>query len=200
MALEDALSSEVEWPNRMERERISNAFALKGFPGCVGLIDGTLLKLSQQPKKDGETYFDCKRNYSLNAQVVCDNKKNHIFFSGMPGACADSTCLRRSSLYEKLKIDTHISSQFFDAGQYLIADSGYVPLPHLVCAYRNAAGSPEREDVEVESRNFNLTVKIRSVGCGVLLETLCKVEKLKELTAALNRTSENTEKQIAKIR
>ncbi|KAL2619823.1 hypothetical protein R1flu_000028 [Riccia fluitans] len=71
------------------------------------------------------------------------------------------------------------------------------------------------EDVEVESRNF----KIRSVGCGVLLETLFsrenkvtveiqylrsisegQVEKLKELTAALNRTSENTEKQIAKIR
>ncbi|KAL3682553.1 hypothetical protein R1sor_000575 [Riccia sorocarpa] len=145
-ALEDALSQEVVWPNREERRRISSAFSLKGFPGCVELIDGTLLKLSQRPKKDGETYFDSKRNYSLNAEIVCDDKRRIIyFFSGMPGSCADSTCLRRPSLYEKLKTDIHISSQFFDSGQYLLADSGYVPLPHLVCAYRNAAGCPEKE-------------------------------------------------------
>ncbi|KAL3691189.1 hypothetical protein R1sor_004840 [Riccia sorocarpa] len=145
-ALEDALSNEVVWPDRVERRRISDVFAVKGFPGCIGLIDGTLLKLSQRPKEDGETYFDRKRNYSLNAQIVCDDKRRILyFFSGMPGSSADSTCLRRSSLYQVLKTETYVNSQFFDSGQYLLADSGYVPLPHLVCAYRNATGSAERE-------------------------------------------------------
>lgn len=66
-----------------ERQVITEAFALKGFPGFVGLIDGTLLPLAQRPHHHGEVYFDRKSRYSLNAQVVCDHQQRiRYLFTG----------------------------------------------------------------------------------------------------------------------
>ncbi|KAL3677662.1 hypothetical protein R1sor_020618 [Riccia sorocarpa] len=92
-ALESAMVHEIAWPNRQERAVNSAHFAELGFLGCIGLVDGTLVKLSQQPRDDGETYFDRK----------------------MPSSCHDLTCLRRSSLWGRLG-----STQYFDNGQYLL--------------------------------------------------------------------------------
>ncbi|KAL3680419.1 hypothetical protein R1sor_023375 [Riccia sorocarpa] len=102
-ALESAMGHEIAWPNRQERAVNSVHFAELGFPGCIGLVDGTLVKLSQRPRDDGETYFDRKSNYSMNVQVICDQHKRVIyFFAGMLGSCHDLTCLRRSSLWKPL--------------------------------------------------------------------------------------------------
>ncbi|KAL3689182.1 hypothetical protein R1sor_015491 [Riccia sorocarpa] len=121
-ALESAMGHEIAWPDRQERAVNSAHFAGLGFPGCIGLVDGTLVKLSQRPRDDGETYFDRKSNYSMNVQVICDQNKRVIyFFAGMPGSCHDLTCLRRSSLWGRLG-----SAQLFDNGQYLLGDSGYI--------------------------------------------------------------------------
>ncbi|KAL3698918.1 hypothetical protein R1sor_016940 [Riccia sorocarpa] len=99
-ALESAMGHEIAWPDRQERAVNSAHFAGLDFPGCIGLVDATLVKLSQRPRDDGETYFDRKSNYSMNVQVICDQNKRVIyFFAGMPGSCHDLTCLRRSSLW-----------------------------------------------------------------------------------------------------
>lgn len=82
-ALHDTFVDQVKWPNVQERVRISDVFAAKGFPGCVGLLDGTLFPLSQKPHLHGETYYDRKSRYSINAQIVCDDKKKIIYcFTG----------------------------------------------------------------------------------------------------------------------
>ncbi|KAL3681719.1 hypothetical protein R1sor_024675 [Riccia sorocarpa] len=68
IALESCMGHEIAWLDRQGRAAIAEHFAALGFPGYVGLVDGTLVKLSQRPRDDGETYFDRKSNYSLNAQ------------------------------------------------------------------------------------------------------------------------------------
>ncbi|KAL3697279.1 hypothetical protein R1sor_011355 [Riccia sorocarpa] len=75
--LESAMGHEIAWPDLQERVVNSGHFAGLGFPGCIGLVDVTLVKLSQRPRDDGETYFDRK----------------------MLGSCHDLTCLRWSSLW-----------------------------------------------------------------------------------------------------
>ncbi|KAL3676189.1 hypothetical protein R1sor_026137 [Riccia sorocarpa] len=118
MALESCMGHEIARPDRQERAAISTHFEALGFPGCIGLVDGTLVKLSQRPRDDGETYFDCKSNYSLNVQVICDQNKRVIyFFAGMLGSCHELTCLRRSGLWRRLN-----SAQLFDSGQYLLGE------------------------------------------------------------------------------
>ncbi|KAL3676130.1 hypothetical protein R1sor_026078 [Riccia sorocarpa] len=80
VALESCMGHEIAWPDRQERAQSAAHFVSLGFPGCVGLIDDILVKLSQQPRDDGETYVDRKSNYSLNVQVVCDENKHVIYF------------------------------------------------------------------------------------------------------------------------
>jgi hypothetical protein len=65
----------VRWPNEQERRQISQRMSTQGFIGCVGFIDGTTIPLAQKPGVDGECYFDRKQRYSLNAQVVCDDRR-----------------------------------------------------------------------------------------------------------------------------
>ncbi|KAL2611761.1 hypothetical protein R1flu_023453 [Riccia fluitans] len=79
-AIECCLKNEISWPNRLERTRIASVFAVGGFPGCIGLVDGTTIKLSQCPAEDGETYFDRKGDYSINAQIISDDRKCIIYF------------------------------------------------------------------------------------------------------------------------
>ncbi|KAL3690504.1 hypothetical protein R1sor_016813 [Riccia sorocarpa] len=79
-AIESAMGHEIAWPDRHKRAVNSVHFAELGFPGCIGLVDGTLVNLSQRPRDDGETYFDRKSNYSMNVHVICDQNKRVIYF------------------------------------------------------------------------------------------------------------------------
>ncbi|CAM6082673.1 unnamed protein product [Calypogeia fissa] len=141
VALEDALKPYLQWPVRAERRRIADKFSKKGFPGCVGLIDGTLIPLSQRPKESGECYYDRKCRYSMNAQVVCDHRQKILFlYTGMPGSCSDITCYKRSSLYKQQ--NTH---RLFSRAQYILGDSGYYPMEHMVAAYKRCESNADRE-------------------------------------------------------
>ncbi|KNE87435.1 hypothetical protein PSTG_19180 [Puccinia striiformis f. sp. tritici PST-78] len=59
----------VQWPNRERRAEISEVLRMEGFEGCMGFVDGTTIPLFQRPGFDGETFFDRKKRYSLNAQI-----------------------------------------------------------------------------------------------------------------------------------
>ncbi|KAL3690575.1 hypothetical protein R1sor_016884 [Riccia sorocarpa] len=94
-----------------------------------------------------------KSNYSMNVQVICDQNKRVIyFFAGMPGSCHDLTCLRRSSLWGRLG-----SAQLFDNGQYLLGDSGYIPLDRHVCSYKRTGDDMDKVD-------FNTCIAHARVG------------------------------------
>jgi len=63
----------------------------EGFKGCIGFVDGTTFPIFQRPGFNGKTFFDRKKHYSLNVQVICDCDKYIIaFITGWPGSCADS--------------------------------------------------------------------------------------------------------------
>ncbi|KAL3679875.1 hypothetical protein R1sor_022831 [Riccia sorocarpa] len=180
-ALESTMGHEIAWPDRQERAVNSAHFAGLGFPGCIGLVDDTLVKLAQRPRDDGETYFDRKSNYSMNVEVICDQNKRVIyFFAGMPGSCHDLTCLRRSSLWGRLG-----SAQLFDNGQYLLGDSGYILLDRLVCSYKRTACDMDKVD-------FNTCVAHARVGnehCIGILKACWHL--LKEIRTQLRNPAEN---------
>ncbi|KAA1104941.1 hypothetical protein PGTUg99_001894 [Puccinia graminis f. sp. tritici] len=121
----------VMWPNSTRRAEISEVMKNEGFVGCVRFVDGTTIPLFQRPGYDGEVFYDRKRRYSINAQIICDcDKYITSFITGWPGTCRDSLVYKRMQLHLN-------SSQYFDDGQYLLADSAYEVSKTDVPAYKN---------------------------------------------------------------
>ncbi|KAL3690094.1 hypothetical protein R1sor_016403 [Riccia sorocarpa] len=117
----------------------------------------------------------------MNVQVICDQNKRVIyFFAGMSGSCHDLTCLRRSSLWGRSG-----SAQLFDNGQYLLGDSGYIPLDCLVCLYKRTSGDMDKVD-------FNTCIAHARVGnehCIGILKA--RWHSLKEIRMQLRNPVEN---------
>ncbi|XP_048577473.1 putative nuclease HARBI1 [Nematostella vectensis] len=64
----------IKWPSRERQREIKQAFYDKhGFPGVIGCIDGTHVKL-QAPTNHENDYVNRKGQHSINVQAVCDNK------------------------------------------------------------------------------------------------------------------------------
>lgn len=57
----------LAWPGPRRRAFLKNEMADFGFPGCIGMIDASLIPLAEKPAKDGWAYFTRKKNYA-----VCD--------------------------------------------------------------------------------------------------------------------------------
>ena len=120
------------------RRDISHRFATNhGLPGAVGIIDGTPVNFAQRPGIDGEVWFSRKQRYSMNLQLVCDDRGSITYYIvGWPGSVYDSTVLHQSPL----ALDYQ---NFFLPGEYLLADAGYASTLWCVTPYRNpAAQSP----------------------------------------------------------
>ena len=89
----------VVWPNAACRAEISDVMKGEGFSGCIGFVDGTTIPLSQRPGYNGEVFYDRKRRYSVNAQIICDcDKYITSFITGWPGSCGDSRVFKRMQL------------------------------------------------------------------------------------------------------
>lgn len=130
-ALNDLRDIYLCWPDALERNRISQRMAQKGFPGCVGFVDGTVFPLHKRPAVDGEVFLDRKKTYSVNAQVVCDDR-NIItaFYTGWPGSCADAL------VYSKMSLCLE-AEEAFSEGEFLLADAGYRTTKTVVSQYRS---------------------------------------------------------------
>ena len=113
-------------------QAISERFERKwGLKNAVGVIDGTPVVFSQRPGVDGEVFWSRKCEYSLNLQLVCDDRKRiRYFITGWPGSCFDNTVFEQSKLYKK-------SVEYFSAGQYILADAGYALQPFVCVPYKN---------------------------------------------------------------
>ena len=100
----------LKWPDSSRRKEISDVMKMEGFEGCVGFVDGTTFPIFQRPSFNGEVFFDRKKSYSLNAQVICDCDKYIIgFITGWPGSCADSFVFNQMKLAKDPQL-------FFDQG------------------------------------------------------------------------------------
>jgi hypothetical protein len=65
----------LAWPGHQRRRIIKLAFGAKGFPGCIGVLDGSLIRLSNKPQVSGELYWCRKKMYAVSdsqhSQVCC---------------------------------------------------------------------------------------------------------------------------------
>lgn len=126
----------VQWPNQVERQFISERFDNNyGIPGAVGIVDGTHIYFSQKPHIDGEVYFSRKCRYSMNVQLICDDKRLIRYYQiGHPGSRFDSTVFGESSIMRH-------PNMYFSPNQFLLADAGYGLGTYVCTPYRQPAAN-----------------------------------------------------------
>jgi hypothetical protein len=126
--------TQIVWPDAQKRRNISKDMDEKyGLRGCIGMVDGTHIGLSQRPAISGETYFNRKQSYSLNVQAVCTHENEIIYFkTGYPGSCHDAYVWYTTQIGQTP--DTYLSD-----GEYLLGDSAYALSTKMVTPYKNPA-------------------------------------------------------------
>lgn len=55
----------LAWPGQERREFLSNEMAQQGFPGCIGIADGSYIRLLFKPKVNGYAYWCRKKYYAV---------------------------------------------------------------------------------------------------------------------------------------
>jgi hypothetical protein len=101
-AINDLSARFLLWPDTERRREISGVMKAEGFEGCVGFVDGTTIPLYQRPSIDGEVFFDRKKRYSINCQVICDcDRFITAYMTGWPGSCGDSMVFKRMRLHQQ---------------------------------------------------------------------------------------------------
>lgn len=133
-----SLSSEfIKFPSPEECEIIKHEFATTcGFPGVIGLIDGTHIRISNPGGENGEIYRNRKRYFSINTQIICDsNNKITDIVARWPGSTHDARILSNSRICALLENR--------DYGSHLLGDQGYPCRRFLLtpCLPRSAAES-----------------------------------------------------------
>jgi DDE superfamily endonuclease len=128
----------IFWPGEAERAQISARIeAQYKFKDCVGLMDGTLFPLRFKPeRKDAPDYSGRKFAYSLSTLIVCDDQKLiRYYLAGWPGTAHDNRIFKNSALYLK-------PANFFSALQYILVDSAYEAMTHIIPSFRKPRGMP----------------------------------------------------------
>ncbi|KNE92694.1 hypothetical protein PSTG_13904 [Puccinia striiformis f. sp. tritici PST-78] len=62
----------VVWPNKSRRCKMLEVMKQEGFEGCIGFVDGTTSRLFQRPAIDSHVFWDRKKQYSINCQIICN--------------------------------------------------------------------------------------------------------------------------------
>jgi len=92
---------------------------MKGWPYCIGYIDGSEIKLFEKPPKKHEVYNSRHRKYSVKMQAVCDHKlriRNVVI--GSLGCYHDSKIFKNSIIGKHLK-------KHFCGNQWIAGESAY---------------------------------------------------------------------------
>jgi DDE superfamily endonuclease len=133
LSLEDRT---IIWPDAEERRLISRRIKENYlFPNCIGLIDGTLLPLSQRPLLHGENYLSRKRFYAVVMLVVCDDLGRILYYHcGWPGSVHDNRVWRNCKLNKRCE-------DFFSAKQYLLGDSAFTASTIMIPPFKSTAGT-----------------------------------------------------------
>ncbi|OCB86821.1 hypothetical protein A7U60_g5994 [Sanghuangporus baumii] len=138
----------LTWPDIARRAVLKARMGEDGFPGCIGMIDGTLIPLAIKPVKDGELYFCRKKFYAVILQAVCDDTLRFLEFDlGWPGNVQDSTVFRESGIWRR-------KGEHFQHDEFLLADKGY-PLTKFTIRPFTDSDLTNDENEAHRRRNFN---------------------------------------------
>lgn len=112
-----------------------------GFPGVIGLIDGTHIAI-KQPMHNAVDFYNRKEYHSVILQGVCTDEA--VFtdvYVGMPGRMHDARVFRRSPLYANLTDDPPL----LPAKQHLLGDAAYPLMQNLLKPYRDNGHLTQRQ-------------------------------------------------------
>ncbi|XP_061401150.1 putative nuclease HARBI1 [Musca vetustissima] len=127
-------------------------YDIAGFPGIIGCVDGTHIRIKSPGNDVKHLYYNRKGFYSINAMVVCDHTTKIMFVDARhPGANHDSFIWEQSPINEMLERD-------FENGKrntWVLGDGGYKLKPYLMTPYRSPQDLPERtfNKKHISSRN-----------------------------------------------
>ena len=89
-----ALRYEIKWPDATKRQAL--APMVPSFPECIGIIDGTLVKIRKpwENPEHAKWFNGCKKMYSKNNVIIVDYHGLFIYIdSSFPGSFHDVSCL-----------------------------------------------------------------------------------------------------------
>lgn len=70
----------IKWPTDQEKVAIEQFFAEKEFPGVIGIIDATHIRIDK-PHDDPDSYYNRKHFFSIQVRYVCGHFQfNNIYF------------------------------------------------------------------------------------------------------------------------
>lgn len=124
------LNKLIVWPSADERQRIAALYEeSKGFPGVVGMIDGTHIPIRRPPER-GIDYYNRKDYYSVVLQgVVKDDLQFTNAYTGWPGKVHDARVFRNSVLFE--------NGPVLCGNGHILGDSAYPNLHYILAPYRD---------------------------------------------------------------
>ncbi|XP_071137367.1 putative nuclease HARBI1 [Mytilus edulis] len=131
----DALNAKadqfIKWPSVQRKGDIKQGFFDNGgFPGVVGCIDGTHVRISA-PSHDKPSFVNRKGYHSINTQAICDHEgKFTNVVARWPGSVHDSHIMRCSQVCTHLE-ESHLSVQ----DGLILGDSGYACRSFLMTPY-----------------------------------------------------------------
>ena len=67
-------------------------------------------------RKVTRDYF---QRYSMNVQLICNEREIIYYQVGYPGSCPDTECFRNCDIFKN-------ASRYFTNGEYILADGGYL--------------------------------------------------------------------------
>jgi hypothetical protein len=167
----------ISWRETKKSQKFYVTYRL---PNCIGIIDGTLLFLTETPAWSGEDFNTQKGGYGINALVVCDDQC-HVtyYYAGWPESTQGNRSWRncKSNLME---------ADFFNDMEYIIGHSACNPSKRLTSTYKKPSG---QVCLIAENELFNTKVAsahIKSEHCIGLIKNrftcLCTLNiKLKSL-------------------
>ncbi|GBG82975.1 hypothetical protein CBR_g36501 [Chara braunii] len=147
-ALLSAYHDKISWPTGLQKVVVLRAFAYKGFPNCHGCIDCTHIFIDKPANCPREDYYDRKRRFSVQTQVVVDlNLRVLDVFVGYPGSCHDVRIVHLSSLCARGGRGTfHGAACLLPFGVwtngYLLGNNGYPPSEWVVVPYGGVSQHP----------------------------------------------------------
>lgn len=137
---ESVCRTSITFPaSQQEKSSIKMGFYEKtGFPGVIGCVDGTHVKIIK-PKSDVQhLYYNRKGWHSLNVMMVCDHKMVIRYVdANHPGSSHDSFIWNTSPLNGILE------SNFMNGERntWILGDAGYPLKPYLITPYRTSGSS-----------------------------------------------------------
>ncbi|TFK58518.1 hypothetical protein BDN72DRAFT_912609 [Pluteus cervinus] len=109
----------ITWGDENRQQEVSHALhGLLGLGDCIGIIDGTLIRLDSVDTSEFSQKFYCRKKYPAVWFHFVDHQKRFISYDmGWPGSMNDVTILKASHLWINRR-------QYFTGNEYLLADRG----------------------------------------------------------------------------